>query len=82
MPTVPAKVNELAVVILRLKQFNVPDSVTVPLPLLLSKNTSSDAVGTAAAVVPPLVVRHGVVTVDQLPVPLTQYQFAIIILLY
>jgi hypothetical protein len=66
--TVPAET-------VKLRQASAPVMVTVKVPPeLLSKITLSAAVGTAATVLPPLVVRQFVVrVVFQVPVPPTQY---------
>jgi hypothetical protein len=56
---------------------SAPVSVTVPEPEAASKNTSSALVGAEAPLAPPLVADQLVVVVVHVPVPPTQYLFAI-----
>ena len=59
----------------KLLQFKEPDRVTVP-GLTLSKYTSSADDGAAVRTEPASAVRHGVVIVDQVPVPANSQYFA------
>lgn len=78
----PELVNvQVAPVESKLAQFNAPVIVMVGEPLKLVTNTASEVVGTEAPPVPPEEVDQLVVETEvQLPVPPTQYLFAILTL--